>query len=145
MVQRVLPRTNLTRRALWTGLGAGALVSIAPLRAWPQGLRRKRRIGVLTWWPDDDPAGRTQTAALAEGLAALGWIEGDNIQIEYRRGSGEPGRMGWLAKDLVEQRPDVLVGVATPAVTALLAETETIPTVFTARTGMIPLSEGSTT
>ena len=104
MVQRVLPRTNLTRRALWTGLGAGALVSIAPLRAWPQVTRRKRRIGVLTWWPDDDPAGRTQTAALAEGLAALGWIEGDNIQIEYRRGSGEPGRMGWLAKDLRADR-----------------------------------------
>ncbi len=94
-------------------------------------MRRKRRIGVLTWWPDDDPAGRTQTAALAEGLAALGWVEGKNIEIEYRRGSGEPGRMGWLAKDLVAQRPDVLVGVATPAVTALLAETETIPIVFT--------------
>ena len=138
MVQRVLPRTKLSRRALWTGLGAGALASIAPLRAWPQVTRRKRRIGVLTWWPDGDPAGRTHTAALAEGLAALGWIEGNNIQIEYRRGSGEPGRMGWLAKDLVEQRPDVLVGVATPAVTALLAETETIPIVFTARTGMIP-------
>jgi len=131
LVQRVLPRTKLSRRALWTGLGAGALASIAPLRAWPQVTRRKRRIGVLTWWPDGDPAGRTQTAALAQGLAALGWIEGDNIQIEYRRGSGEPGRMGWLAKDLVEQRPDVLVGVATPAVTALLAETETIPIVFT--------------
>ena len=131
MVQRVLPRTNLTRRALWTGLGAGALASIAPLRAWPQVARRKRRIGVLTWWPDDDPAGRTQTAALAEGLAALGWVEGSNIQIEYRRGAGEPGRMGWLAKDLVAQRPDVLVGVATPAVTALLAETKTIPIVFT--------------
>ena len=39
--------------------------------------------------------------------------------------------MGFLAKDLVAQRPDVLVGVATPAVTALLAETKTIPIVFT--------------
>ncbi len=123
---------DLKRRQLLMGLGAGALASIVSGRsAWPQSARRKRRIGVLTWWPDDDPAGRTQTAALAEGLAALGWIEGNNIQIDYRRGSGEPGRMGWLAKDLVAQRPDVLVGVATPAVTALLAETETIPIVFT--------------
>jgi putative ABC transport system substrate-binding protein len=121
----------MKRRQLLTGLVGGGLASVAPLRAWPQAARRKRRIGVLTWWPDGDPAGRTQTAALAEGLAALGWVEGNNIQIDYRRGSGEPGRMGWLAKDLVAQRPDVLVGVATPAVTALLAETETIPIVFT--------------
>jgi len=67
---------------------------MAPRRAWPQAMRRKRRVGVLTWWPEDDPAGRTQTAALAEGLAVLGWSEGNNIQVDYRRGSGEPGRMG---------------------------------------------------
>ena len=123
---------DLKRRQLLMKLGAGALASVVSARnAWPQSARRKRHVGVLTWWPDDDPAGRTQTAALAEGLAALGWIEGNTIQLDYRRGSGEPGRMGWLAKDLVAQRPDVLVGVATPAVTALLAETETIPIVFT--------------
>jgi putative ABC transport system substrate-binding protein len=127
-----LNRRKLGRRELIAGIGAGAVASIAPLRrAWPQATRRKRRIGVLTWWPDGDPAGRTQTAALTEGLAALGWVEGNNIQIEYHRGSGEATRMGWLAKDLVAQRPDVLVGVATPAVTALLAETQTIPIVFT--------------
>ncbi len=127
-----MSRLKLKRRDLLTALGAGVVACIAPLRrAWPQPARGKRRIGVLTWWPEDDPAGRTQTAALAEGLAALGWAEGNNIQMEYRRGSGEPGRMGWLAKDLVAQRPDVLVGVATPAVTALLAETDTIPVVFT--------------
>ena len=123
---------DLKRRQLLMELVAGALASVVSAgNAWPQSTRRKRRVGVLTWWPEDDPAGRTQTAALAEGLAALGWIEGNNIQVDYRRGSGEPGRMGWLAKDLVAQRPDVLVGVATPAVTALLAETETIPIVFT--------------
>jgi putative tryptophan/tyrosine transport system substrate-binding protein len=127
-----MSRPKSHRRQFLTGLGATALASIAPLRrASPQMTRRKRRIGVLTWWPEDDPAGRTQTAALAEGLAALGWVDGNNIQIEYRRGSGEPGRMSWLAKDLVAQRPDVLLGIATPAVTALLAETDTIPVVFT--------------
>jgi putative ABC transport system substrate-binding protein len=123
----------MRRRQLLAALGAGVLAGVAPSRgAWPQVMSRKRRrIGVLTWWPEGDPAGRTQTAALAEGLRVLGWIEGNNIQIEYRRGSGEPGRMGWLAKDLVALRPDVLVGVSTPAVTALLAETQTIPIVFT--------------
>ncbi|MBV9240208.1 MAG: hypothetical protein JOZ94_30605, partial [Xanthobacteraceae bacterium] len=76
--------TDLKRRQLLMKVGAGALASAVLARnAWPQSARRKRRIGVLTWWPEDDPAGRTQTAALADGLAALGWIEGNNIQVDY--------------------------------------------------------------
>jgi putative tryptophan/tyrosine transport system substrate-binding protein len=120
----------MKRRQLLTSLVGGGLASVAPLHAWPQAARRKGRIGVLTWWPDGDPAGRTQTAALAEGLAALGWVEGNNIQIDYRRGSGEPGRMGWLAKDLVAQRPGP-DRCRHAGGHRMLAETETIPIVFT--------------
>jgi ABC-type uncharacterized transport system substrate-binding protein len=61
----------------------------------------------------------------------LGWVEGVNLKIEYRRVFGESERIDSYAKQLVDHQPDLLVGVATPAVTALLRATRTIPVVFT--------------
>ena len=89
------------------------------------------RIGVLTWWSEFDPEAQSQAIALAQGLAKLGWVEGVNIKIEYRRVFGESERIDSYAKQLVDHQPDLLVGVATPAVTALLRATRTIPVVFT--------------
>ena len=92
---------------------------------------RIRRIGVLTWWGEYDPEGQNQAIALSQGLAKLGWTSGSNIKIVYRRASGEADRMDRFAKELIDQQPDLIIGVATPAVAALLRATRTIPIVFT--------------
>jgi putative ABC transport system substrate-binding protein len=124
-------RRGLDRRALLTALGSAVATIAQPLSARAQTRQPMRRIGVLTWWSEFDPEAQSQAIALAQGLAKLGWVEGVNIKIEYRRVFGESERIDSYAKQLVDHQPDLLVGVATPAVTALLRATRTIPVVFT--------------
>jgi len=122
----------MRRRTFVRGVGCAALagvVSPGSLRA--QQPERIRRLGVLTWWGEYDSEGQSQAIALSQGLAKLGWTSGGNIRIIYRRASGEADRMARFAKELIDQQPDLIIGVATPAVTALLRQTRTIPIVFT--------------
>ena len=51
---------------------------------------------MLTWWSEFDPEAQSQAIALAQGLAKLGWVEGVNIKIEYRRVFGESERIEFL-------------------------------------------------
>jgi putative tryptophan/tyrosine transport system substrate-binding protein len=113
-------------------LGGSALAALSnPSAALAQAPQTARRMGVLTWWSEADPEEQAQEIALAQGLAVLGWRNGANIRIEYRRVFGESDRLDSYAKQLIDHKPDVLIGVATPAVSALLRATRTIPVVFT--------------
>jgi putative ABC transport system substrate-binding protein len=116
------------RRDLIAALGGAVL---APRAVYAEPPERVRRIGVLTWWGEYDPEAQSQAIALSQGLAKFGWNSGRNVKIEYRRASGEINRMPAFAKDLVARQPDLIVGVTTPAVTALRNETRSIPIVFT--------------
>ena len=60
----------------------------------------------------------------------IGWHEGRNFQIEYRWGNADTNRIGALAKELVDQTPDVFIAHSTPPVVALLKQTRSIPIVF---------------
>ena len=71
-------------------------------------------------------------AAFLEGLASLGYVEGQNLRIELREAEGHYERLPGLAADLVKLQPALLVGAAAPAALALKAATTTIPLVFTA-------------
>jgi putative ABC transport system substrate-binding protein len=53
---------------------------------------------------------------LPQGLAALGWSEGQNIHIDWRWASGDPKLYESHAAELVALRPDVLVVQSSPAV-----------------------------
>ena len=57
--------------------------------------------------------------AFRQGLMELGWIEGRNIDIEFRWPGGDIERAQTFAKELVGLRPDVLLARSTPAVDAL--------------------------
>lgn len=104
--------------------------------AWPMGPTiaqpsdRMRRIGMLSGFAAGDPEAQTRVAALQQGLSELGWSEGRNISIDFRWSTGRADEMRALARELIELRPDVIVGMTTPAVTALVNETKTIPIVF---------------
>ena len=70
------------------------------------------------------------TAALLKRLRELGWIEGDNVAIEYRWAEGRTERLPALADELVRLRVDVIVTHNTPPTLAAKKATSTIPVVF---------------
>ena len=65
-----------------------------------------------------------------EGLRILGYIEGRNIQIEFRSADGKPERLAALAAGLVGIKVDILVAAQTPAITAAKQATSQIPIVM---------------
>jgi putative ABC transport system substrate-binding protein len=102
--------------------------------AWPLAARveqqRVRRIGVLMGLAEDDPEGRSRLAALGRALQDLGWIEGHNIQTDYRWAAGDIERTHALASELVRSAPDAIVVNTPPGLSALQVRTHTIPIVF---------------
>jgi putative ABC transport system substrate-binding protein len=93
-------------------------------------LAKERRIGVLSSFGETDAAIRSGVAVFRQRLEELGWHDGRDIEIEYRWAAGDIDRLHPLAKELVVNRPDVLLAMTTPAVAALLAETRTLPIIF---------------
>jgi putative ABC transport system substrate-binding protein len=81
--------------------------------------------------PVGDSEGQARVKAFQQGLELAGWVEGDNIEIEYRWGAAEPAAFRTHADELVDQRPEVILANTPPAVTALCERTKTIPIVFT--------------
>ena len=101
----------MRRRTFIAILGAAAAW---PVSARAQKTARMPRLGVLLYsTPQDDP----QARALEEGLRDLGYIDGQNISIEYRFAEGKVERLPDLAADLVRLKPDVLFPIGGDAAT----------------------------
>jgi putative ABC transport system substrate-binding protein len=92
---------------------------------------RKRRIGVLVGLPANDSVGAAEMAAFLQALGKLGWTAGGNIEVAYRWAGADADLVETFAKELVAERPDVLMARGTPAVSALKRQTNTIPILFT--------------
>jgi putative ABC transport system substrate-binding protein len=118
----------MKRRELLTLLGGAAVTW--PLRTRAQQSGRVRRIGVLLGNAEGDTQAVAGLAAFKTGLQELGWIDGRNIQIDYRFAAADVDRMQTFAKELVVLQPDLIMGQTTPVIAALQRETKTIPIVF---------------
>jgi putative tryptophan/tyrosine transport system substrate-binding protein len=112
---------------------AGVLPIAIPVVGRAQTTDRIRRIGYFTsaTGAPEDMNGVLQTRALVEGLRELGWADGRNITIEHRFSGNGWERIRATAKELVALKPDVILSVGGQRLAALLAETRTIPIVFT--------------
>jgi putative ABC transport system substrate-binding protein len=88
----------------------------------------KHRIGVLS---AVDPASFSDNAdALRHGLRALGYVEGQNLTIEFRYADGKIDRLPELAAELVRLKVAAIVVSSSPAVSASREATKEIPIVF---------------
>jgi putative ABC transport system substrate-binding protein len=118
----------MRRRDFITLIGSAA--AIWPLTARAQPGERVRRIGVLTNLPEDDPEDRRRMAGFLQELQKLGWREGDNLRIEYRRSLGKADSARKYAVELVALVPDVILANGSSSTGPLLEATRTVPIVF---------------
>jgi putative ABC transport system substrate-binding protein len=118
----------MKRREFITLLGGVAIVG--PRAVIAQTTNGVRRVGVLLGIAETDPELPARVAAFRQGLEAFGWMQGQNVRLDYRYATGDAGRIRMLTKELVGLQPDLIVAHSTPVSTALLRQTRTIPIVF---------------
>jgi ABC-type uncharacterized transport system substrate-binding protein len=114
----------MRRRKFITLLGGAAV-------AWPLASRAQHpAMPVVGWMSGRSPEDSTHlVAAFHQGLREAGFVEGQNVSIEYRWARGQYEKLPTLAAELVSRGVAVLVGVAGAAIAAKQA-TSTIPIVF---------------
>ena len=115
------------RREFVTLLGGAA--------AWPLAARAQqrdgaRRIGFLIGRSADDAEAEVRRAAFVQSLAALGWIIGRNLEMDYRAAGRDPDRYRQYAQELVALAPDVLLAGGASSLAALQRATPRLPIVF---------------
>jgi putative ABC transport system substrate-binding protein len=99
-------------------------------------------VGYLgTQFADDDY--ENTTIPFLQGLKEAGYVEGQNVAIEYRWAENQYDRLSTLAADLVRRRVAVIVTSGTPAALAAKAATMDIPVLF--NTGGDPVALGLVT
>jgi ABC-type uncharacterized transport system substrate-binding protein len=117
------------RRRDFVKVVIGAAVA-GPLAALAQPASHMRRIGVLVNLGKDDTLGQTRQKAFVQGLQALGWTEGRDVQIDTRWGGGDADQFRKYAAELIALEPDVILATSGATMPALMQATRTVPIVF---------------
>lgn len=92
----------------------------------------KLKVGIIQLM--EHPSLDTIRTSIIEGLEEEGYVDGENIVIDYQNGQNDMSTMKNIAQKFVGDEVDVIVAIATPAAQAALSETTDIPIVFAAIT-----------
>ena len=101
-----------------------------PLAAHAQPAERVRRVGVFMDLAENDQEGQTWVAAFRDGMKTLGWIEGRNVNYDYRWTAGNPPVMERYAAELLTLKPEAIMNGGLPTLAVMQKQTQTIPIVF---------------
>jgi putative tryptophan/tyrosine transport system substrate-binding protein len=117
----------MRRRDFITLLGGAA--------AWPLSAVAQQPAMPVVGWLNSGPAGDPYFMSLASAFQAAlkdaGYVDGQNVAIDFRWGEGQYSRLSELAAELVAKRVDVIMAGGPPAASAAKAATQTIPIIFT--------------
>jgi len=116
----------MRRREVVTWLGGAALV-------WPVAARAQQSVPVIGLLHSASPSAFAPfLAALREGLGEAGYVDGQNVRMEFRWAEGQYDRLSAMAAELVDQKVTLIIaGGGDPPALAAKAATTTIPIVFT--------------
>jgi putative ABC transport system substrate-binding protein len=117
----------MRRRDVIKGIATSAAAWPFTARAQPN---KVRRVGVLLGLSENDPEAHARIKAFRLGMRDLQWVEGRNIQIDYRFAGSSLELINRHVAELVKSPPEVIVANTTPVMKALKPATSTIPIVF---------------
>jgi putative ABC transport system substrate-binding protein len=111
-------------------IAGAATFAVSALPLWThaqQSGTARARIGVLVYGTlENNPS----TQALLEGFRQLGYVDGQNLTIEYRYAQGRPERLPGLAADLVQIKPAVIFAIGGDVTPHVTNATQSIPIVY---------------
>src|SRR3984957_7347666 len=113
----------MRRREFVTLLGGAAA-------AWPLASRAQKAIPVIGYLHFATPGYTPAAGTFLQGLGETGFVDGQNVEIEYRWAEGQYDRLAAMAADLVGRKVDLIAAFGPPPAKAAKSATSTIPIVF---------------